>query len=147
VFDVANHSFSISDTHTFSPTLINELTFGTTLGFRDGNNGVRAPKLTGPGDQSYTITPGGSGRLQGNSGRGIFRGPFQHRGDFALKKRIPLRLLGEASNLEFRSEFFQIFNNPTFASPNSFASPATFGRITGTFGTARQIQFALKVSF
>jgi hypothetical protein len=101
----------------------------------------------GLGNQTYTISPGGSGRLQGASGRGVFRGPFQARWDFALAKRVPLRVLGEAGNLEFRSEFFQIFNNPIFSNPNSVNTPTTFGRITGTASIARQIQFALKVNF
>jgi hypothetical protein len=101
----------------------------------------------GPGNQTYTISPGGSGRLQGTSGRGVFRGPFQARWDFALARRVPLRVLGEAGNLEFRSEFFQIFNNPIFGNPGSVNTPTTFGRITGTASIARQIQFALKINF
>jgi len=102
----------------------------------------------GPGDQIYTITPGGSGRLQGTSGRGVFRGPFQHRWDFALTKRMPLhRLLGESGNLEFRSEYFNLFNKPIFGNPSGFANPATFGRITNTVSIPRQIQFALKLNF
>jgi hypothetical protein len=102
----------------------------------------------GPGDQFYTITPGGNGRLQGTSGRGVFRGPFQQRWDFALAKKIPApRLLGEAGRIEFRSEFFNLFNKTNFGTPSGFTNPATFGRITGAFGAARQIQFALKIYF
>jgi hypothetical protein len=115
------------------------LTAGTTFG-------PLAP-TGGPGDQIYTITPGGSGRLQGTSGRSVFRGPNQFRWDLSVAKRIPVRLWGETRSLEFRSEFFQLLNNTVFATPNSVANPTTFGRITGTFSANRQIQFALRVNF
>jgi len=102
----------------------------------------------GPGDQTYTVDPLGNGRLQGTSGRGVFRGPFQSRWDFGLAKKVPLRgILGESGNLEFRSEFFNLLNHPIFAAPSGNSNPATFGRITNTLGIARQIQFALKLNF
>lgn len=103
--------------------------------------------IEGPGNQIYTISTGGSGRLQGTSGRSSFRGPNQFRWDLAAAKRVPLRWLGEAGNLEFRADFFQLLNNTVFATPSGTANATTFGRITGTFSTNRQIQLALRINF
>lgn len=83
----------------------------------------------------------------GTSGRGIFCGPNQFRGDLAVAKRLPLRWLGETGNLEFRADLFQILNNTIFATPSGVANSTMFGRITGTFSINRQIQFALRMNF
>ncbi|MGI8746594.1 MAG: carboxypeptidase regulatory-like domain-containing protein [Bryobacteraceae bacterium] len=103
----------------------------------------------GPGDQYYTITPGGSGRLSGPSTRGAFRNPFQKRWDASAIKKIPVRQLGEGGNVEFRAEFFKLFNNPIFNGPSSSsAGSPSFGKILSTIdNTGRQIQFALRVNF
>ena len=59
-----------------------------------------------------------------------------------------MRKLGENANLEFRAEFFKLFNTPIFSGPSSTAGINSFGRILGTIdNTGRQIQFALKVNF
>jgi hypothetical protein len=101
-----------------------------------------------PGDNTYTITPGGSGRLLGSSGRGAYLGPFQQRWDSTLSKVIPARFLGEAGNVELRAEAFKVFNTPVFSAPASVAGAATFGKITSTIdNTGRQLQFAVKVQW
>jgi hypothetical protein len=100
------------------------------------------------GDQSYTITPGGSGRLIGAETRGVFRAPFQERWDVTLSKNFKIRTLGEAGNLEFRAESFKLFNNPIFSAPSSAVGASNFGVINSTVDdTGRQFQFALKLSF
>ena len=53
----------------------------------------------------------------------------------------------EATNLEFRAEIFNLFNHPNYGLPVSVLTSPNFGEILGTAGNARQIQFALKVSF
>jgi hypothetical protein len=63
----------------------------------------------------------------------------------------------ESFNVQFRSEFFNIFNHPQFSDPNTTISNAAFGSIRSTIGTAtgnvgttadsRIIQLALKVNF
>jgi hypothetical protein len=83
----------------------------------------------------------------GTSERSVFRGPNQFRWDLAAAKRMPMRWLGEAGNLEFRADFFQLLNNTIFANPSGTANATTFGRIGGTFSANRQIQFALRVNF
>jgi hypothetical protein len=102
----------------------------------------------GPGTQTYTITPGGTGRLQGPVTRGFFRAPFEKRWDVALSKKFPLKMVSEKTSLEFRAEAFKVFNNPIFAGPSATAGTATYGRITSTVdNTGRQLQFAAKVTF
>lgn len=107
----------------------------------------------GPGGVLLTT---GTGSVFGTLGRNTLRTPFQQRFDFAVTKRFPLPMLyntlGEQSNLEFRAEFFKLFNTPIFgnaAAVNAnISNLATFGRITGTVdGTGRVIQFALKMNF
>lgn len=104
-----------------------------------------------PGAGNFVIGPG-TGVLFGNLGRNALRGPFQQRFDTAITKRIALDpvypLLGENANLEFRTEFFKLFNTPIFNNPISNVSSGSFGRITSTTdSTGRIIQFALKLNF
>ena len=53
----------------------------------------------------------------------------------------------ESTNLEFRAEIFNLFNHPNYGLPVSVRTSPNFGRILGTAGNSRQIQFALKFSF
>ena len=103
----------------------------------------------GPGSQTYTIAPGGSGRLEGSLARNVFRGPAMSRWDVALAKSASIPKLGDAARLEFRAEFFQVLNNPVFANPSAAVGSAAFGKITRTVSQIppRQIQFALKAWF
>ncbi|MGH9897861.1 MAG: hypothetical protein ACRD4L_03295, partial [Pyrinomonadaceae bacterium] len=83
----------------------------------------------------------------GNSGVSIITGPGQNNFDIAIIKRTPLRPLGESSNVEFRTEFFNVFNHPQFNNPDSNVSSPTFGVISTTSVNPRIIQFALKLNF
>lgn len=89
------------------------------------------------------------GTTFGNSGVGIVEGPGQHNVDLALIKHTGLHWPNEVANLEFRTEFFNAFNSPQFANPDTNVSdgPFAFGHITGTSVNARIIQFALKLNF
>jgi hypothetical protein len=80
----------------------------------------------------------------GNLGRNVLRGPRQTNVDFSIIKRFPF---GEARNLEFRVEFFNLFNHVNFANPISNLNNVDFGRITSTSNNPRIIQFALKLNF
>jgi hypothetical protein len=83
----------------------------------------------------------------GNAGAGIVQGPGQVNTDLALIKKIALRWPAESANLEFRTEFFNVFNHPQFSDPDTNLSSPTFGRILTTAVNPRVIQFALKFSF
>jgi Carboxypeptidase regulatory-like domain/TonB dependent receptor len=83
----------------------------------------------------------------GNSGVGILQGPSELNFDFSLFKEFSVQKLHEGAKLQFRSEFFNLFNHPLFANPDSTFTDPTFGRITQTLGNPRIIQFALKLTF
>ena len=80
----------------------------------------------------------------GNAGRNIGHMEPYFQSDFGLYKQFLLPR--EGSRVEFRSEFFNLFNTTNLGSPNSNRSSSSFGRVTSAF-PARQIQFALKLYF
>ncbi len=50
--------------------------------------------------------------------------------------------------LDFRAEFFNIFNHAQFGQPGAdISTGATFGVINSTVGNPRVVQFALKLAF
>ena len=68
----------------------------------------------------------------------------------SLTKRF---VIGERQALQFRADFFNVFNHPVFGTPSSVnvnqTTPASniFGLINSTAIPARIIQFGLKYSF
>jgi hypothetical protein len=62
----------------------------------------------------------------GDAPRNIARGPRLWQADFGLAKRIPL---SERMQMQFRSEFFDIFNRPQYGLPLADLSTNTFGQI------------------
>jgi len=81
----------------------------------------------------------------GDLRRNLFRGPAQQDWDFALAKIFNLT---ESQKLEFRTEFFNLWNHPSFDNPSFIdVSGPNFGAITSTVGTPRIIQFSLRYSF
>lgn len=106
-----------------------------------------------PAGAAFTLPVNSAGVYHfGNLGRNSLIGPGFSNTDFSLLKNTKLT---EKTNLQFRAEFFDIFNHPNFGQPGSVASPnsTSFGVITNTrfptgdFGSARQIQLALKFIF
>ena len=109
-----------------------------------------------------TAIAGATGTDFGNVGRNVLRGPRQTNVDFSVIKRFPI---SESKNLEFRAEFFNLFNHVNFANPISnlnavtssggsldqntgqIISPGDFGRITSTSNNPRLIQIAVKLNF
>jgi hypothetical protein len=83
----------------------------------------------------------------GNGGIGISNGPGQFNIDMSLGKMFPLKWPHEGTNVEFKTEFFNILNHPIFSDPDFYTSDTTFGYITGLASNPRIIQFALKLSF
>ncbi len=101
---------------------------------------------------------------QGSLGRNALRGFPVWQFDLALRRQFKLT---ERINLQFRSEFFNIFNHPNFADPvsnlqntaNFGVSTSMFGRSLGTtglnggfnplyqIGGPRSIQLSLRLGF
>ena len=106
------------------------------------------------GDPEPPQSPGACGALAtcpqgtafGNARPGIVGGPDQVNFDFALVKRTPLGS-SESRNLEFRAEFFNVFNHTQFANPGTDRAIGTFGVIQSTSVAPRIIQLALKLNF
>lgn len=80
----------------------------------------------------------------GDSGRGILYAPGHVNMDTSLSKRFSV--VGH-SNLEFRWDAFNLFNEPGFGFPNQNFDSPTAGRITSTIVDNRSMQFSVKVNF
>jgi hypothetical protein len=74
------------------------------------------------------------------------RRPALYNEDFSAFKRFGLG--GESRFLEFRAEFFNVFNRVVFGGPaTNINSPSTFGTIGSQANEPRVAQFALKLLF
>jgi len=103
---------------------------------------------TGPSIALFSTPAFGSG---GNLGRNHFRGPGIMNSDVVLNKQMGIH---ERVKLDFRFEFYNLFNRVQFNQPDNLLADGTlFGHSTSEFirpdGTtgARQIQLGMKVSF
>ncbi|MHB1938158.1 MAG: TonB-dependent receptor [Acidobacteriaceae bacterium] len=96
---------------------------------------------------------GGTGPNQGRFGtlgRNTFRGPAFYDFDFAFIKDTPFghRKTGvELVDMQFRAEFFNLFNIVNMGLPANVLSGSGFGEISKTAGNSRQIQFSLKLIY
>jgi hypothetical protein len=90
---------------------------------------------------------------RGNAAPDLFRTPGIHNYDLSLFKRFPIR--GERTYLQFRTEFYNLFNHTQFESVDTAArfNPTTgqqlntrLGQVTST-RLPRVIQFALNLYF
>jgi hypothetical protein len=77
----------------------------------------------------------------GNLGRNTLRSPDTRTFDFSLMKDFHLL---ESTYLQFRADFFNLFNNVNLGAPNGTANSPAFMQITSA-GSARDIQFSLKL--
>jgi hypothetical protein len=96
--------------------------------------------------------PGGTGPNLGRFGtlgRDTFRGPGYKDFDVSLIKDTSFGRRGknELGIVQFRAEFFNIFNVVNFALPSNVVLGSGFGIISKTAGTSRQIQFSLKLIY
>jgi len=88
----------------------------------------------------------------GDVRRNSVQGPGYQIWDFSLFKNFPIT---ERAKLEFRAEFFNVFNHPNLqfakSGPQNSIDTTTFGTPQFGFLTAardpRQVQLALKLSF
>ena len=115
------------------------------------------------------FVPGGTGPNQGlfgTLGRNTFRGPAYYNFDFAFIKDTSFgrrRSGAERMDLQFRTEFFNLFNIVNMGLPANTLGVTTtnnngvqsasisttngFGEISRTAGNSRQIQFSLKLIY
>jgi Carboxypeptidase regulatory-like domain/TonB dependent receptor-like, beta-barrel len=129
----------------------------------DGSNGV-PPCQTISGTQVCDNFETGFG----DTGRNIFRSPFQTRFDFSVFKNFKL---SERFNLKFEADAFNLFNHPSLDAPdtdfelnqcynpvpcaysyaydpgNGYYNSKGWGRIQGTIGSNRFMQFSLHLLF
>jgi hypothetical protein len=108
-------------------------------------------------------TPSNTGapiQMFGDAARRLARGPGSINFDFSIFKDF---VITERMRLQFRSEFFNLTNTPTFFLPSSNSPSMTcigrapgsacddnnpqFGKLSNSAATGRQIQFALKLYF
>jgi hypothetical protein len=95
--------------------------------------------------------------LYGNSGRNLFRAPFQLRFDMSLGKEFLIR---EHYHLRFNAAAFNIFNHPDFDAPNNdvvffsgyepppvYPPQGSLGVIQHTLGSSRFLQLSLHLGF
>jgi hypothetical protein len=86
----------------------------------------------------------------GNANRTPLYGPRFVNTDLSFIKHIPIR---EGMRIDFRAEFFNLFNHAQFFLPGDSTgmqnvdSTSSFGVITQTVNNPRLIQFALKLAF
>lgn len=104
---------------------------------------------------AFVLQPAG---FYGNEGRNVLIGPDLKVFDLTLIKKTPIT---ERVNMEFRAEVFNLFNHTNFAGPEAnnraiFVGvdangngivPASFGQLTKTATSSRQIQFGVKFVF
>jgi hypothetical protein len=72
------------------------------------------------------------------------RGDGMNNWDLSLIKNT---YLSEHIRLQFRSEFINALNHPSFSAPNTNPSSTAFGTVTSEANFPRTIQFALKMTF
>lgn len=79
----------------------------------------------------------------GNLGRNVLRQDSVKNLDFSIVKQFSVT---EHQNLEFRGEFFNLFNHPNFSAPDGNYSDATFGQVLAA-SNPRFVQLGLKYIF
>ena len=160
---------------TFTDTR-NGTAFGTTsraqfaLGMSNGDiknknggsmlNRVRNNNYLNPGSTVFTVapvapnsttaTPGVPNSLPtlyGNSGIGAVRGPGNQNWDMTLVKTTKVGGLREDATLDFRTEFFNVWNHAQYANPGTGVGTPSYGVINTSSVAPRLIQFALKYQF
>lgn len=89
---------------------------------------------------AFAVAPSGS---WGNFGRNVLEGPGHAGFNLVFGKRFAIL---EHHFLDFRSEFFNALNTPSFSTPVSTVTNNNFGKVTSA-GSGRVVQLALKYSF
>jgi hypothetical protein len=83
--------------------------------------------------------------LLGNANRVPVSGPGFVNTDFSVIKQFALPR--EGMGLNFRAEFFNLFNHAQFGMPVNDISAPGFGSVNSTVNNPRVVQFGLKLTF
>jgi hypothetical protein len=134
--------FSIVGSDSAFAWTFGDLAAGRTIASAKGSGSIES-RLNGYFDTSAFVNPKAYTTDFGNL-RNVLVGPPQKNVDFSIVKFFPVI---EQQKLEFRSEFFNIFNHPNFANPVNIITASSFGSIVKTATGPRVVQFALKYSF
>jgi hypothetical protein len=105
-----------------------------------------------PGGPGNPVLTGTCSNLLGNGGRNELYGPGLVNFDFSIFKDSKIK---ENLDLQFRAEFFNVFNHSNFNSPldnnvlfgQDGSAIGSAGLIDATSTSNREIQFALKIVF
>jgi hypothetical protein len=131
-------AFSVSTAPTYRPNYVGGDLYSPDRSVTNYFNraAVVAPSVANPNDPS---------RPFGNLGRNVARTNSIFNLDFGAHKDFLLP--GEGKRVEFRAEFFNLFNQTNLGAPQGNVLANNFGTITSLSSPARQIQFALKYIF
>jgi hypothetical protein len=138
------------------PVFVFNSSNGSGVGFNVGGSSFNRPdQICGPKASNPTLSewfntdcfaPAADGKL-GDASRTPVYGPDFVNTDFSAIKHfiLPYR---DGMRLDFRAEFFNVFNHAQFAQPGAdISSTSTFGAINATVNNPRLVQFALKLQF
>ena len=129
------------------------VTTSTDISNTGGNNRpfqIGDPHLANPTPTSWFNTaafsiaqPAGT-YSYGNVGRNTLRGDGTQNIDIGLFRNFSIT---EKVGLQFRTEVFNVMNHANFGLPVRDFSSSSFGQVTQTSTSSRQIQFGLKILF
>jgi hypothetical protein len=80
----------------------------------------------------------------GDVARDTVRGPGKSKGDTTLARNFKIH---ESHTLQFRFEVYNFANHPNWGLPGWYLDKSSFGVITQTSASMRQIQFSMKYTF
>jgi outer membrane receptor protein involved in Fe transport len=78
--------------------------------------------------------------------RNTFRSPAFVNFDMGLSKRFTMPW-SENHRVTLRADAFNVTNTNAFSTPNLTLESPSFGRITGSLSTPRELQFAIRYDF
>jgi len=67
--------------------------------------------------------------------------------DTVLAKNVAFNVKEHKLNVQFRAEFYNLFNHVQFGGPNGSVTSQSFGQVTSQANNPRDIQFGLKLNF
>jgi hypothetical protein len=137
---------------TFSGLTVIESGFASSPGMATSTNGLASrPNVVGTLTYRHTVDEcfntnafaAPAYGFFGNAGVGSIRGPKETVFNWALYKTFPIR---ERVNLQFRGEFFNVFNHTNLNNVDTSVGSGTYGQVTSALDP-RILEFALRLQF